>query len=234
MTEPKRLIDTTEDPNELALLQAGRGAFATAELRANVLSQLGLAPSASSANIVRFPARTRRIALAALVVSTLAAAVPLAYYSLAHKAAIPTATDARESKPVPVVTEARPVSVEESKTPEATPVIAKREAVEPRRVAATAVSNKPVASDYLALELKALDSVRKKMHSGDPKGALTALDAYQRDFSKPHLALEAEVLRIFALDQSGQKDVAKRRAQSFIAKYPKGVLSTRVRRYLAQ
>jgi hypothetical protein len=48
------------------------------------------------------------------------------------------------------------------------------------------------------------------------------------------LALEAEVLRIFAYDKAGQTQLAKKRAEAFVVKYPKGVLSARVRRYLEQ
>jgi hypothetical protein len=249
MMEPERLIETTEDPSELALLQAGRRACVTPELRANVLAQLGLAPATGTAQVVQLRSRTRRIALAAIVVSTLAAAMPIAYFSLSSEPKLPTAIEARETETEATVDQGRHLRAEESRTPDVTlpvPTVTvpssegaestKREAVESRRVANTGATatSKSAASDYLAAELAALDAVRQKMQAGDAKSALSALDAYQRDFSKPHLSLEAEVLRIFALDQSGQKDVARRRAQNFIAKYPKGVLSARVRRYLGQ
>jgi hypothetical protein len=46
--------------------------------------------------------------------------------------------------------------------------------------------------------------------------------------------LEAEVLRIDALDRAGQAEAARRHAEMFVQKHPKGVLTGRVRRYLAR
>ncbi|MGC4000687.1 MAG: hypothetical protein QM767_25850 [Anaeromyxobacter sp.] len=93
-------------------------------------------------------------------------------------------------------------------------------------------SAKLVEPNRLSLELKALDSARRRLQSGDALGALQLLDAYEREFPQPRLAPEAEVVRIFAYDKAGQKDTARRRAAVFVARYPKGVLTARVRRYL--
>jgi len=88
------------------------------------------------------------------------------------------------------------------------------------------------ARNALAAELAALDVVRIKLNAGEPRAAQQVLDAYQRDFPKARLALEAEVLRIDALDRAGQSEAARKRAAAFIQAHPKGVLTGRVRRYL--
>jgi hypothetical protein len=84
----------------------------------------------------------------------------------------------------------------------------------------------------LAEELSALDSARAQLAKGDATGALARLDAYNRNYAKGRLQLEAEVLRIDALSKSGQTSLAKRRAETFLRKYPNSVLASRVRALL--
>jgi outer membrane protein assembly factor BamD (BamD/ComL family) len=64
---------------------------------------------------------------------------------------------------------------------------------------------------------------------GDGEGALARLDAYSRGYPRGRLELEAEVLRIDALDQSGRTNLARERAEAFLRRHPRSVLAARVR-----
>jgi len=105
-------------------------------------------------------------------------------------------------------------------------------AQETTRVAAPRTETKTEPSVALSEELGALDSARSMLASGDASGALARLDNYNKAFPKGRLQLEAEVLRIDALMKSGQQDLAKKRAQTFLAKHPNSVLAPRVRGFL--
>lgn len=87
-------------------------------------------------------------------------------------------------------------------------------------------------SASLTEETQAVDAARSALARGDARGALSALDAYARKYPRGRLSLEAEALRIDALDKSGQHESAKRRAESFLRNHPKSVLAPRVRRVL--
>jgi hypothetical protein len=88
-----------------------------------------------------------------------------------------------------------------------------------------------IEKEALRAEVGSLDRVRAKLSSGNASGALALLDEYGRSFPRGLLSLEAEVLRIDALAQSGQPETARKRARAFLRQHPKGVLASRVRRY---
>ena len=81
----------------------------------------------------------------------------------------------------------------------------------------------------LAHELSSLDAARGLLARGDATGALARLDAYGRAYPHGRLGLEAEVLRIDALDESGRTDAAHARAEAFLQHHPHSVLAARVR-----
>jgi len=81
----------------------------------------------------------------------------------------------------------------------------------------------------LAHELSSLDAARGLLARGDATGALARLDAYGRAYPHGRLGLEAEVLRIDALDESGRTDAARARAEAFLQHHPHSVLAARVR-----
>ncbi len=84
-------------------------------------------------------------------------------------------------------------------------------------------------SATLAHELSTLDAARGMLARGDSGGALARLDRYAHAYPHGRLALEAEVLRIDALDAAGRTDAARARAQTFIDRHPHSVLAARVR-----
>jgi outer membrane protein assembly factor BamD (BamD/ComL family) len=89
-------------------------------------------------------------------------------------------------------------------------------------------------SSALRAELAALDAVRSTLANDDPAGALSFLAAYFRTFPRGRLRYEADVLRIAALAQAGQRDTARRYALKFLKRHPNSVLTARVRPYAEQ
>jgi hypothetical protein len=81
----------------------------------------------------------------------------------------------------------------------------------------------------LAHELSTLDAARGMLARGDATGALARLDRYAHAYPHGRLALEAEVLRIDALDAAGRSETAHARAQAFLDRHPHSVLAARVR-----
>jgi hypothetical protein len=254
MTEPKRLIETCDIALERAILTAGFSVQASSLARERTL--LALFGPSSKKNVLPFASRHKgRLLLVALSMSTLAAAMPIGYFVWQSRAS--DASDVSKNGEIPPSFETvkatlpakPPQSVSAPSTDEVQGPSVELELVPAtvestkRRVGANGgtsegtsygVVGKAGEPNLLAAETSALDAVRSRLHTGDPRGALQLLDAYQRDFPRPRLALEAEVLRIFAYDKAGQTQIAKKRAQTFVSKYPKGVLSARVRRYLEQ
>ena len=72
----------------------------------------------------------------------------------------------------------------------------------------------------LAAEIKALDGARASMNGGDARAALTALDAYDREFPSGTLGQEAALLRIDALMRAGRADDARTLGHTFLAEHP--------------
>jgi hypothetical protein len=233
---PSRLFDQVNSPLLGALLQAGMDVHVSSATRASLLETLGLERTVMFAQakprILTF--RRGAFLLAAMVVSAAAVAVPLVRGRLSTGASVAGVGSQRLLSPAKVdvssVPQAGLVPV-----PEAQPTVqeakASRAAEEPGSArGGTHLSGR----NALAAELAALDAVRGKLNAGEPRAAQQLLEAYQRDFPKARLALEAEVLRIDALDRAGQSEAARKRAAAFIQAHPKGVLTGRVRRYLQQ
>jgi hypothetical protein len=247
MMEPRRLIEECSEPFERAVLRAGFDVSAPADARARAYESLGLSASPRARIFAFVPSRKTRLVFAAVAVTTMAAALPLVYFASRPQApSVP-----RETRNDTVLRDAEPkaglgakprtdssesdLGLAQPSSGDA-PVDVEGLALEDehRKPAAGATdgSAKAAEPNRLSLELKALDSARRRLQAGDAQGALQLLDAYERDFPQPRLALEAEVVRIFAYDKAGQKETARRRATAFVARYPKGVLTARVRRYL--
>jgi hypothetical protein len=82
--------------------------------------------------------------------------------------------------------------------------------------------------NLLADEVAALRQARSALSAGQPAAALAALDAHERRFPQGLLGIEAEVLRIEALSQSGNPSAASARAKRFIAVHPNTPYARRV------
>jgi hypothetical protein len=245
MRDPLRLREEGATALERALLDAGASYRSSSSARAKTLAALGVAGSATlvaAGAIQAAPLGT----LAKLGWSKLLAAVSLVgaaavvpgYYVWQHHEA------ARHASAPRVAVAAKPADAAE--TPPWLQVRNVGEQVQAKgpidvqghpsgfaesNAHSTRTSPRPAVT--LAHELSTLDAARGMLTRGDAAGALERLDAYTHRYPHGRLALEAEVLRIDALEQSGRADAAHTRAEAFLQRHPHSVLAARVRARLA-
>jgi hypothetical protein len=225
MRELPRLREERGSALEHALLGAGVSPVVSQRTRAKTLAALGVAGSAALlASTVAGPLTTlaklgwAKVLLGLSLVGV-AGALPVVSYYYAHRdhsheaaVAAPRRAHAPLQRVVASSIVAEPAKAE----------LHKARAVTRPRVAHS-------TQQTLVLELAALDAVRSTLTSGDAHSALALLDIYGDRFPHGRLELEAEVLRIDALAQSGQPDLARRRAEAFLRHHPRSVLAARVR-----
>ena len=238
MTEPVRMHALPESELERALLNAGRSYTASDATRAQLLASLGLAGAGASSSTRPGSTLTKGALLKGAVALIVAAAIALPVWRYStHRPSgpplavkVPVVTAPPVLQPPPAAVAALPP---EALPLEAVPVEAlPLEASNAAAVASAAHAEpKPPAAAPLSDELAALDAARTSLSHSDPGAALTALDAYTRNFPRGRLGLEAEVLRISALAKSGQTDAARKRAEAFLRGHPGSVLASRVRGY---
>ena len=233
--ELRRLLEENPTDIERALLNAGAAYRCSSTSRAKTLSALGFAGTAAvTATVVGVSTTSvvAKIGWAKIVVAIAAlgavTAVPVGYYAWkhAHQSQMPATHVAMANDvtlPSPAVNETGQRLPAEP-TPALTP-----DASASKNLPVARVEPKAESNTALSEELSALDTARSMLAQGDPSGALVRLDSYNKSFPKGRLQLEAEVLRIDALMKSGQQELAKRRAQAFLAKHPNSVLASRVR-----
>ncbi|CAN95670.1 MULTISPECIES: hypothetical protein [Sorangium] len=256
MTEPRRLLEESDNPLERALLSAGASYPTSPETRAKTLAALGLAGAAALSASVAAPAALSAAGgaatssslavklgwtkiLVALSTVGMLAGIPAGYLAWRGQDAQDVAAAHRFGPALadPVVqTAARP-----AQAPAAAPAPVEALAEETMApalaggssAAATKLDPKPSGTGAaLEAELGALDAARTMLASGNARGALSLLDAYSRTHPRGRLSLEAEVLRIDALAKSGRSDAASQRAAAFLRRHPNSVLASRVRRYV--
>jgi len=233
MSEPVRLREESASALERALLDAGKSYRSTGTARAKTLAALGVAGSATllAGTAQAVPLGTlAKITwkltwgklLAAVSLVGAAAAVPVGYFAwqrhhppAKHGAAAATVVAARPGAPAPV------------QVAPALPIPASEETAVENDSPGMVHAARPAVT--LAHELSSLDAARGLLARGDASGALARLDAYGRAYPHGRLGLEAEVLRIDALDQSGRSDAARARAAAFLQHHPHSVLAARVR-----
>jgi hypothetical protein len=137
----------------------------------------------------------------------------------------PAAADAPEAQPAPSpadVAEVVPVMTA-NELPSA-PIAAPSPATPTRPVA-----KKPALDDVsLAEQMTFIDSARTRLRQGDPRGALTMLDEYQRRYPQPAFREEATVLRVSAHAKAGDVAEAKRLGSAFLSTHPAELYSRRV------
>jgi len=230
-----RLRDEGASALERALLDAGRSYRSSGTARTKTMAALGVAGSATllagTAQAVPLGTLAKVAAkltwgklLAAISIVGAAAAVPVGYFAwqrhhpATHGVSAPAVIAAKPIEPEP--TQVAPALIgrapEEQSTESA-----------PAGAAGAAHLARPAVT--LAHELSSLDAARGSLARGDAAGALARLDAYGRAYPHGRLGLEAEVLRIDALDESGRSDAARARAQAFLQRHPHSVLAARVR-----
>jgi hypothetical protein len=224
-----------ESALERALLRAGASYQTSASARAKTLAALGVAGSATllagaaqSAMLPSVAKLTWGMVLVAVSVVGAATAVPLGYHTWQHHQ---TATHGVSA--VGLVAVARAIDPPAHELP-APPIAA---TIAPT-VVATGGTESTVARPgraaarpnvTLAHELSLVDAAQASLAEGDAAGALARLEAYERAYPRGRLQLEADVLRLDALEASGRSDAARDRADVFLSRNPHSVLTTHVR-----
>ncbi len=231
MKDPERLRVRPGTELERILLDTGASYRGSDDLRFRTLVALGIggATVATTATASALGTGLGRLVWwkTTLMVSAVGAlaTVPVVYDSREHKPVVVVASPPSSVMPTQLVPEimVEPVrdEVEDAAPPVAsvTPVVER--AVRTTRGAPSALE--------LRLELQALDEARSSLGAGEPSRALEKLDGYARDYPKGRLRMEAEVLRIDALFRSGQRELARKRAATFLKRHPNSVLASRVR-----
>ena len=230
-SEPVRLREESASALERALLDAGRSYRSSGTARTKTLAALGVAGSATllagtaqALPLATLAKMTWGKLIAAISIVGATAAVPVGYFAwqrhhqpAKHGGAAPALVAAPAQFPA-----ASPARVLEA------PAIAQPTApASETGSAVSARSARPAVT--LAHELSSLDAARGLLARGDARGALARLDAYWHAYPHGRLGLEAEVLRIDALDESGHSDAARARAEAFLQHHPHSVLAARVR-----
>jgi len=85
------------------------------------------------------------------------------------------------------------------------------------------------ASASTEQEVAALDAARRALQRGNAPLALIELDRHTRAFPAGALSLEASVLRIAALSQTGRGSEAERLGRQFLERHPDSLLAAKVR-----
>jgi hypothetical protein len=241
---------------ERALLEAGRSYGSSPRARARTLAALGLtgsaaaglggAAAATAASTVPAGLGAKATATAGSALAKVAAgvaivgalgAIPVAYSVSRRRtdATIEVAEAARNLAAPSFAEPAEPTALAvppiADVVPAAPPPAPARPVPSSARGGRAEPRTSPGAAP-LTEELLALDTARSALAGGDAGRALALLDAYAHTYPSARLELEAEILRIDALSQSGRPDVARKRAELFVRRHPKSVLAPRARRFL--
>jgi hypothetical protein len=214
MSDPVRLFESSDSALERQLLGVARAEKSSREARAKTLAALGITGTAAlSATAVGAVATRASVAAGKTVwaklliglsaAGAIAVAPPVYHAWQRHQAVGVHATAARAAAI------SSPAAAEALDPSTATPTVA------------------------LARELAALDAARTAVAHQQPRRALALLDAYVRTYPDGTLGPEAEILRIDALAQGGQRAMARLHAEAFVRRYPSSVLAARARQYLA-
>lgn len=210
MNLPKRLLDDDTTELERLLLEAVAHERPSRSLTRRMRAGLGLAGSL-------FTLKAAAATLSAVaVVATAAVVVDPTSEAPAPSAAPAKVVAAKPAPPSPP----EPPALEPPPAPEPPPTAT----AQPRSAVApppTPVPAKPKAAPATDLrpQIQLLERARAALRKRAPAEALAALDRYRKLYPNGAFAQEASVLRVEALQQSGQHAKASRLAQDFIRKH---------------
>lgn len=245
MNDPERLLDSDRTGLTAALIAAGREDAPSERLLADTLAVIGAGTAvvAAGAAATALGAGSSATALKAGGTTSLAA---LAFKWLGIGAAGGALTVGaaigveRAASPGPSPREPAAAAAKASPTTEAAPppvrpalpAAAPPAPLEP--VPSVAPSAKKPARLSIADETQALDRARRELASGNARGALLTLDAYDQSPGPRRLQQEALLLRMDALEKSGNPSAAKIVAQSLLDQSPNGPHAARARKILGR
>jgi TolA-binding protein len=149
----------------------------------------------------------------------------------------PAATNARPTASAPVTTPGKPARSAPSEelptiSPADLPAASATTATTAAPTAPPARSATPAHDETLAAEIALFDRVRAAVGANEPDRALGLLDDYERRFPAGAFRQEAEVVRVQALLQKGDRAAANRAGERFLAAHPTSPHAARLRAML--
>jgi hypothetical protein len=232
-----KLVPDDPTPLEKILLDASRAEQPSLEHKAKLRAALGIGlplsvpPPVSTTSPVQ-PAASSPAAAAAAPTSTLAksaaaakVALGLAGLALVGAFALTRQKDAPLPAPVAAPVVAQPVEAPAPAAlpqPEAQPEVSPLPPVEqPAAPGRTTRSDSSASSAAdLSEQIRLIEAARAGVAAHDGRAALSALDSYAAKYPRGSFGQEATVLRIRAVDQSGDSARASAMAKSFVARFP--------------
>jgi hypothetical protein len=230
MTEPTRLVDEAGgDQLETSLLQLAKSEGPSPEGRRKILAAIAAGSAASLTSQAADAASKTGAKSAALkwgLLGAAALAIPAALLLLqGSDAAVPQRTaPAAPAKAPAAPAQAARAPAEADPAPLA---IDDLPALQDAPPAAGAAPNKTQGS--LAEEVAQLQKAKLALKAGNAEQALAELDTYAQRFPRPMLGAEATVVRIEALNASGDSARAKSLAEGFLSKNPNSPYGARLR-----
>lgn len=217
---------------EKTLAAIGAGAALGMGIGAGTASSVGSA--AKVAGLARWSAAMKWLTAAA-VGAGVAGAVLVVHRHNVGAPAVSTVTPVVAAAPMP----AAPPPIIPTQAPpalsaaELAPSVAAASASAPARVESAAPARE--SKETLAAEIKLIDRARARLRAGDAKGALDTLVDYDKLVGHGgSMRAEATVVRIEALQTSGDSARASALGQRFLAKNPSSAYADYVKRILAR
>jgi len=233
-----KLVPDDPTPMEKMLLDASRAEQPSAEHKARMMALLGIGLPLSGPLAAPAPLAPGQAA-ASMAPTAAAAAAGAGKWATLGKVAVGVGVIAligavvltRESNPAPAPEAAvKPVVVAQVEAPPAAPAAEAAPAISPlppvEGPAATpaprgARTDSSASTDAdLGEQIRLIEAARAGVAARDAKAATAALDTYAAKFPRGSFGQEAMVLRIRAIDQTGDSARATAMAKSFVTRFP--------------
>jgi hypothetical protein len=246
-----KLVPDDPTPLEKLLLDASRTEQPSDEHKARMRALLGIGLPLSGPFVAPPPAAHTQVAASLAPtpsglgksVTLAKAAVGLAVVALLGAFMLTRQNDSSLQPLPPPPTNPRPLTPDPERQPAAAPVVVAAPALTPQEEPAPAASPLPpvekpasavtpaphtarsdasaAANADLGEQIRLIEAARAGVAAHDTKAATAALDTYAAKFPRGSFGQEAMVLRIRAIDQSGDSARATALAKSFVARFPR-------------
>ncbi len=204
---------------------------------------LGVAASVAVAGVDRLAQAPKQVSEATVVTSGPTSPTAHARVEPTPVRTLPPVGETQAPTPRPDSTPAEPSDARRSSSPsrslgattlEAAPALAMQPSARPESSVATFPLADPAPSaarSRLDEEAALLQKARAELRAGSLAAAFATLEASRERFSAPELDQEREALLIELLTRSGQRDRARERARSFLARFPESPHAAAVRSF---
>ncbi len=245
----KRLIDETDSDLARAVLGSGRISTGNAARKKQVLAALGVGLVIGTTNKLSMAAlSTWQKVMFIGGVACVGAGGAMTYTHFASPSSVTPSTVSPVSVPVevaeaPAVVPVEPRAVEPALAGGGAPGVevadvgvagVTRTAVSPVNQPVTRGGERVVRESSVKAELVMLEQARAALSGGNGNTALQVLARYGERYPRGSMRLEAEVLKVEALAASGRSAEAARLADRLLARNPKSVVASRLRRFASK